>query len=104
METFNKYLFVSDLEAELLDAAKGEQLDDLDAVHDWIQQSVDNACIYYADCFDIIKALHFTDFTGSDFEITNVTQAAFAALYEHVHANIDLTEVEAEIEKLQNQD
>jgi len=34
METFNKYLFVSDLEAELLDAAKSEQLDDLDAVQD----------------------------------------------------------------------
>jgi hypothetical protein len=104
METFNKYLFVSDLEAELLEAAKSEQLDDLDAVQDWIHQSIDNACIYYADCFDIIKALNFTDFTGSDFEITNVSQAAFAALYEHVQENIDLTEVEAEIEKLQNQD
>jgi hypothetical protein len=33
-----------------------------------------------------------------------VNQAAFAALYEHVQDNIDLTEVEAEIEKLQNQD
>ena len=104
MENFNKYLFVSDLEAELLDAAKSEQLDDLDAVQDWIHQSIDNACIYYADCFDIIKSLNFTDFTGSDFEITNVNQAAFAALYEHVQENIDLTEVEAEIEKLQNQD
>jgi len=102
METFNKYLFVSDLEAELLDAAKSEQLDDLDAVHDWISQSIDNACIYYSDCFDIIKALNFTEFTNSGFEITNVTQAAFAALLEHVQENIDLTEVEAEIEKIQN--
>lgn len=104
METFNKYLFVSDLESELLEAAKNEQLEDLDAVQDWIHQSIDSACIYYADCFDIIKALNFTDFTGSDFEITNVSQAAFAALYEFVNENIDLTEVEAEIEKLQNQD
>jgi hypothetical protein len=103
METFNKYLFVSDLEAELLEAAKNGQLDDLDDAHEWISQSIDNACIYYADCFDIIKALHFTDFTGSDFEITNVSQAAYAALHEHVQENIDLTEVDAEIEKLQNQ-
>jgi hypothetical protein len=54
---------------------------------------IDNACIYYADCFDIIKELHFTDFTDSDFTITNVSQAAYAALYEFATDNLDINTI-----------
>lgn len=103
MERFNKYQFVADLETELLEAVDNGQIDNLDEAHDWISQSIDSAVIYYADCFEIIRELHFTDFTGSDFEITNVSQAAFAALFEYVSENIDLTEVEQAIEnKVEN--
>lgn len=37
---------------------------------------------------------HFTDFTGSDFEITNVSQAAYAALYEFAQESVDFNELE----------
>jgi hypothetical protein len=103
MERFNKYQFVADLEAELLEAVDNGQIESLDDAHEWISQSIDSAVIYAADCFEIIRELHFTDFTGSDFEITNVYQAAFAALFEHVSENLDLNEVQEAIEnKVEN--
>ena len=99
MERFNKYQFVADLEAELLEAVSSEQIEDTDQVWDWIHQSIDSAVIYYADCFEIVRELGFTDWEGNEFgPITNISQAAYAALYEHVNENIDLTEVEQAIE------
>lgn len=104
MERFNKYQFVADLEAELLEAVASDQIEDIDQIVDWIHQSIDNAVIYYADCFDIVRELGFTDWEGNEFgPITNISQAAYAALYEHVNENIDLTEVEQAIEnKVEN--
>ncbi len=104
MERFNKYQFVADLEAELLEAVSSEQIDDIDQAWDWIHQSIDSAVIYYADCFEIVRELGFTDWEGNEFgPITNISQAAYAALYEHVNENIDLTEVEQAIEnKVEN--
>ena len=104
MERFNKYQFVADLEAELLEAVVSDQIEDIDQIVDWIHQSIDNAVIYYADCFEIVRELGFTDWEGNEFgPITNISQAAYAALYEHVNENIDLTEVEQAIEnKVEN--
>lgn len=104
MERFNKYQFVADLEAELLEAVSSEQIDDIDQAWEWIHQSIDSAVIYYADCFEIVRELGFTDWEGNEFgPITNISQAAYAALYEHVNENIDLTEVEQAIEnKVEN--
>jgi len=104
MERFNKYQFVADLEVELLEAVASDQLKSTDQVWDWIHQSIDCAVIYYADCFDIVRELGFTDWEHAEFApITNISQAAYAALYEHVNENIDLTEVEQAIEnKVEN--
>jgi hypothetical protein len=44
-------------------------------------------------CFDIIKELHFTDFTDSDFTVSNVSQAAYAALYEFATDNLDINTI-----------
>jgi len=104
MERFNKYQFVADLEAELLEAVASDQIEDIDQIVEWIHQSIDNAVIYCSDCFEIVRELGFTDWEGNEFgPITNISQAAYAALYEHVNENIDLTEVEQAIEnKVEN--
>jgi hypothetical protein len=101
METkFNKYLFLSDLETELLTAVEDGQIEDIDALEDWMIQSIDNACIYYSDCFDIVKELGFTDWSNCDYEVSGITSAAYAALTEYVHSNIDLTEVHQAIDAI----
>jgi len=103
MERFNKYQLTADLEAELLEAVNNDQISELEEVFDWMHQSIENAVIYAADCFEIIRELHFTNFKDSDFEITDIYQAAYAALYEYANENIDLSDVEEAIKnKIEN--
>ena len=104
MERFNKYQFVADLEAELLEAVASDQIESTDQVWDWIHQSIDNAVIYNADCFAIISELNYTDWSDSEFgPVTTISIAAYSALYELVNENIDLTEVEQAIKnKVEN--
>jgi hypothetical protein len=87
MKTFNEYAFLEDLQTTI----KEENPTD---VWELIHEEIERECIYYADCFEIVRALHITDWKDNEFgEITNITQLAFAALYEYVSENL---EVEAE--------
>ena len=87
MSKFNKYQFIADLNEEILSAIKSGEIQSADDIQDWVHQSVENACIYYADCFDIIKDLNFTDWSDCE-NITNVTDAAFFALTDFVDENL----------------
>lgn len=87
MKTFNEYAFLEDLQTTI----KEENPTD---VWELIHEEIERECIYYADCFEIVRALHITDWKDNEFgEITNITQLAFTALYEYVSENL---EVEAE--------
>ena len=93
MSNFNKYQFIVDLNEEILSAIKSGEIQSADDIQDWAHQSVENACIYYADCFDIIKELGFFDWSNCDYEISGVTSAAYAALTEYVEQNLDCNEL-----------
>tara|TARA_B110000908_G_scaffold113851_1_gene133546 strand:- start:53 stop:421 length:369 start_codon:yes stop_codon:yes gene_type:complete len=83
MNKFNKYDFLSDLE----DSIRTEQPED---IWEMVHQEIDRECIYYSDCFDIIKALNFTDWEDNEFgQINNITQLAFTALYDFVVDNLN---------------
>jgi hypothetical protein len=90
---FNKYQWLEEQTDSLTEHLQNDPEATYDDLHDKLLQDIDNDCIYYATCFDIIKALHFTDFTDSDFEITNVSQAAYAALYEFATNNLDINAI-----------
>lgn len=58
---------------------------------DLVHQEIDNACIYYKDCFDIVRELHYTDWKDNEFgEITNIQQLAYIALYEYAVDNLEI--------------
>jgi 3-dehydroquinate dehydratase len=102
MNTFNKYQFLADLQTELLDAVATNQIESEDQVWDWIHQAIDNEVIYYADCFAIIYALNFTDWSDTEFApVTNVSIAAYSALYEFVNEELDLSAVNEAIASLE---
>lgn len=83
MNNFNKYDFLSDLE----DSIRTEQPED---IWEMVHQEIDRECIYYSDCFDIIKALNFTDWEDNELgQINNITQLAFTALYDFVVDNLN---------------
>ena len=90
---FNKFQWLREQEASLTEYLQHDPEATYDDLHEKLLQDIDTDCIYYATCFEIIKELNFTDFTGTDFEITNVSQAAYAALYEFANDNIDINAI-----------
>ena len=90
---FNKFQWLREQEASLTEYLQHDPEATYDDLHEKLLQDIDTDCTYYATCFDIIKELHFTDFTDTDFEITHVSQAAYAALYEFANENIDINAI-----------
>ena len=85
---FNKHTWIQEERDTLLEYAKeGATHDEL---QDQLMSDIDTDCIYYTDCFDIIKALGFTDWSEAEFEVKNVAQAAYCALYELSNEEIDI--------------
>jgi hypothetical protein len=104
---FNKYQWTLEEEKQLrefiIESVKNNHSVDESDLAEQLNNDIDNAVIYYRDCFDIIKDCNFTDFTESDFEISNISQAAFAALYEFAYGEINLDELLREtLEDIEN--
>lgn len=91
---FYKYGFISTLQEEIKERIQCGEITSEDQVYDFVSKEVQTACIYYADCFDIIKELNFTDFRNSEFEITDVSTAAYAALLEFTQETLDFIDIE----------
>ena len=84
MKTFNTYGFLEDLK----DTIKESGAEDIWEI---IHQEIDNAVIYYADCFAIVQELFVTDWKDHEFgEITNITQLAYTALHDYVSDNLEI--------------
>ena len=99
MKQFNKYQFLTELREDLisecaslysLDTNENEFQDSLDS---FIHSYIDNACIYYADCWAICYELANNDFeidqTGETAK--NIQELAYWALYDLSYSiDIDL--------------
>lgn len=84
MDKFNKYAFLEDLK-ETIDQSDSGDLWDL------VHQEIDNECIYYSDCFQIVEACGMTDWKDNEFGvITNIQQLAYVALYDFVVDNLEI--------------
>jgi S-adenosylmethionine:diacylglycerol 3-amino-3-carboxypropyl transferase len=92
MNTFNKYQFLADLQSELLDAVATNQIESEDQVWEIIDQTIDNAVIYYADCFAIIAALNVTNWTRFG-RIDSIEFLAASALNEFVQEELNLQDI-----------
>jgi hypothetical protein len=90
---FNKYQFIEDLKSFI-----GSDFNNFSDLNDLVFDFIENNCIYYADCFDIIKELNFTDFNHPDFGICDtVNKAAFCALYDLIQDEADIFELYEEL-------
>ena len=95
--SFNKYKFVANLLDEITNEIENTRITSLDDVHEFINLELDNAVIYYSDCFDICKELNATDFTAYEIECNTIEQLAYACLNEYVYGEIELGELESRI-------
>lgn len=92
MNTFNKYQFLHDLQKELFDAVATNQIESEDQVWEIIDQTIDNAVIYYADCFAIIAALNVTHWSRFG-RMDDITMLAANALNEFVQEELNLQDI-----------
>lgn len=92
MNTFNKYQFLHDLQKELFDAVATNQIESEDQVWEIIDQTIDNAVIYYADCFAIVAALNVTHWMRFG-RIDTIEFLASCALNEFVREELNLQDI-----------
>lgn len=98
MNTFNKYGFIENLTQTLLQEVLDENLNNIDEIHEYIQIDLDNAVIYYQDCFEIAQSLSLTCFTGFELgDATTINQLAYFGLYEFVNEELDFSLIELAI-------
>lgn len=84
MSTFKVDDFIEDLKDTI---KENDTVDVWDLVH----EEIDNACIYYTDCFAIVTELNMTDWKDNEFgDVTNIQQLAYIALYDYVVDNLEV--------------
>ena len=101
MRNFNKYQFIDQLTDSIKKNIEIGYIECVEGIYDEMHTEIDNACIYYADCFDICKELNAIDFTAFDIECNTINQLAYAALYEYTMDNLDVNELETLINELE---
>lgn len=94
MKPFNKYLFIEELEKEIVNEINKGNIQSSDDYYTYMHNELDTACIYYSDCFDICKELSATDFTAYDMECNTISQLAYAALYEYTLNELDVNKLD----------
>ena len=82
--SFNIYDCVNDLQDELIDAIKNEEITNEDEMQSRIFEFIDNQCIYYYNCLEIIKELQAYDWSEYPMECTKIEHVAFCALEEEL--------------------
>jgi hypothetical protein len=93
---FNKYKWIEETEQLLkeyiLESIKNDHSVDASDLAEQLNNEIDNDVIYYNHCWDICKGIA----PNSEWDkmelapITNISQLAFAALYEYAYQNINL--------------
>jgi hypothetical protein len=89
---------------EVWDAFHNAEINDQDDFYDYMHQYLDNAVIYYADCDAILEnnnEYHYHEH-GMWGKPDNVTQAAYACLYDYLTENDD-TVVWSQLEEVLNE-
>jgi len=77
--------WINDLKDELIEEIKNESILNDNDVQTHINEYIDNSCMYYADCMEIIDELNAYDFSRFELECTNITQVAYCALLEETY-------------------
>jgi len=65
---------------------------DEEMIDELVHQTIENECIYYADCWAIVNAIcpnDWSDLVDTYGPLTNITSLAFAVLYEKVQEDLN---------------
>lgn len=89
---FDKYQFARNVESEIKEAILDGEITQDYEIDERINQEIDNAVIYYYESCLILIACTYYDWADNELgmEVTNVTQAAYLALYEYIYSETDV--------------
>ena len=73
-ESFSSYDFIDDMKHDITADMRDEDIEEL------VWQTIDNAVIYYSDCFKIMQELQITDWRDADGDITCIADVAVYGL------------------------
>jgi hypothetical protein len=101
---FNIYRFLDDLDLELREMMDDGQIDNEDDLRTIIDESIDNANIYYGDSLEIVKELQYWDWRDNPLgmDLTNISQVGYAALAEKVEDSGLVQRMYDYLEKIQD--
>ena len=93
--SFNQYKWLEEQKQSLREYLTNDPEATYDDLHDQLLADIDNDCIYYHNCWDICKQIAPSN-GWDDLEfapITNISQLAYAALYEFATDNLDIQDI-----------
>jgi len=94
MKSFNKYEFLKNLREELINQIENGDITNEEQIQEYIDDEIDNACIYTSDCFEISMELNLTDFTDFSMgEAKNISELAYFGLSEFIYNELDRREL-----------
>jgi len=91
-EKWNKYTFKDYLSEEIESKIESGEINDEEEFRQFIDETIDNECIYYKTCWEIAMELNATDFTDFGIEINTLSHLAYHALQEYVNEVLDMDE------------
>jgi len=91
-DSFDKYKFVNDLEADIKELIMYGEIQFDSDIDERIHEEIDNAVIYNYQSALICIACSYYDWSDNEFgmEVKTMSQAAYIALYEYIYQETDL--------------
>ena len=92
---FDKYKWKEGLKDDILYMMSDNSIANEDELRTFINEEIDNECMYYSDCIDIMKEYNVYDWSNLELECTNVSQVAYCVLLEETY-DFDFDELKNE--------
>ena len=98
MDNYLAYGYIEDCKEFLIDEIKSGNVNNNDDLYNLVDEFIDNACIYYKDCIEIIQDLRLYDWSDWGEDITSITTLAWIGLRDFIDdAGFDYDELKKEI-------
>ncbi len=93
---FNKHKWKEELKDNILYMMSDNSIANEDELRTFIIEEIDNECMYYSRCLDIMKEYNVYDWSDLELECTSVSQVAYCVLLEETY-DFDFDELKDEI-------
>lgn len=98
MDNYLAHGYIEDCKDFLIDEIKSGNVNNNDDLYNLVDEFIDNACIYYKDCIEIIQDLRLYDWSDWGEDITSITTLAWIGLRNFIdEAGFDYDELKKEI-------